>query len=124
MLSQEDVFELFKPVAARVTQELYLTVDVCRELVEVCDSNCLAILGLDGLPHGSWDRAWERTDLILDCSTPGGTEESWESFRKNSIEAARHFLTEHLANESGVLVIPTMVDEANWKAWRTRHTAG
>ena len=115
MLSEEEVLEQFRGKARLADGDIYLAQDDVSALVNVCQENDLAVLGLEGGTHDG-KNFLPNLDMILDCSLDGPLT-TWEEKRDICNRSALDFL-ESLARPEDLLLIPVLMSREQWDEWR------
>ena len=111
MLSEDELCKQFASRGTVSAGEIYLPSEAAIELVKACDSNNLAVIGVEGF-HKRGRELEPVLDLILDLSTAGGS--SWSEFRRSANGEAERFLKSQRLGSPTVYNF-TILSDRHWR---------
>ena len=117
MLTESEITDRFRPKGTKRGEELFLSLSHAVALLELCDRNSIAIIGIEGFFLRDGD-LHPRLDEIADYSS--AVADAWDSFVRICNDSAQAFLQSlcsdsEVVSESEVVVTVTTLSQANWR---------
>ncbi len=112
MSSIEEVLQQYRRFQARESKALYLDPQQSLNLVETCNANNIAVVGIEGFIH-TGGKIEPRLDLIADFSSLKSGD--WQSYKASCNAAAERFLRAS-SQVPNVVFSFVLLAEHQWKA--------